>query len=252
MMKHLYRTLLLILLLLPAGVAVAHDIVPGSVQTYLAENPDATAEEIRAFVSTIDHDGSLANLTEPAESTPSFIYTYLELGVEHILIGTDHILFIIAMLLSVVSLRMILHRSLVFTVAHSVTFILAGTTALSVSARVVEPIIALSIAAVAILSLFRKENQPYRELAVIFVLGLFHGLGFAGLLADLKLPEEYFLGALVLFNIGIEFGQIVIIAIAYPLLQVVRKSALWPQIHLTIVTALSVVGFWWAVTRLIW
>ncbi len=234
-----------------ASPVFAHELVPEAVQQYVADNPEATAEEIRAYAQSLDAESLPASISLEPTSLWDFVYTYVELGVEHILIGTDHILFLIAMLLAVTSIRMIWHRSLVFTVAHSLTFILAGTTTLALSARIVEPIIAFSIAAVALLSLRPNPDSPRRDLLVIFILGLFHGLGFAGLLTDLKMPSEFFLGALVLFNVGIELGQLAVIAIAYPLMHRFQIRPYWEYLHIALVSTLTVIGVWWGIERLL-
>ena len=250
-MNRIISVVMLTFLLLSGTFVSAHELVPTAIQQYVEENPTATAEEIRAFAATIDAEEVVSVIPLAPQSTSNFVYTYIELGVEHILIGLDHILFIIAMLLVATTVRMILQRTIVFTIAHSLTFILAGTTTLALSAQIVEPIIAFSIAAVALLSLRPSSERPYRDLVVIFILGLFHGLGFAGLLTDLKMPSEYFLGALVLFNVGIELGQLAVIAIAYPLLHRFQIRPYWEYLHIALASTLSVIGVWWGVSRIL-
>src|SRR5690606_451107 len=101
-----------------------------------------------------------------------------------------------------------------FTVAHTLTLGLATLGALSVPGSVVEPVIAASIAVIALENVFRPKYSRWR-LAVVFVFGLIHGLGFAGALQELNLPAPSLAVGLLGFNVGVEFGQLTVIAIAW-------------------------------------
>lgn len=234
----------------PIQPLYAHDIIPPALSEYLVNNPNATPEEIKAVASTLGAGGIDTFYSAPT-SFWEFSLQYTKLGIKHILTGADHILFLIALLLLVKKLRHVLKVSITFTIAHSITFILAGTTAMSVSGRIVEPMIALSIAIVALMSLQSRSSHLHHSLLVVFILGLFHGLGFAGLLSDLQIPTEAFLPALLLFNVGIEVGQLAIVSVAYPLLFLLRsRSDIWRFTHLLSVSCLAVIGFIWAIERL--
>ena len=100
-----------------------------------------------------------------------------------------------------------------FTIAHSITLGLSIYGIVSLPSRIVEPLIALSIAYVAIENLVTRELKPWR-LALVFMFGLLHGLGFAGVLRELGLPRDEFLTALLTFNLGVEGGQLTVIALA--------------------------------------
>jgi len=140
---------------------------------------------------------------------------YFVLGFTHILPhGFDHVLFVVGIFLLTSKWRSIVAQVSTFTVAHSITLALTMYGIVSLPAKVVEPMIALSIAYVAIENLVVSELKPWR-LALVFSFGLLHGMGFAGVLRDLGLPRPAFLTALVTFNVGVEAGQLSVIAIAF-------------------------------------
>src|SRR5207302_6229831 len=125
-----------------------------------------------------------------------------------------HILFVVGIFLLSARWPSILLQVSTFTLAHSITLGLTMYGIVSLPARVVEPMIALSIAYVAIENLATSELKPWR-LALVFSFGLLHGMGFAGVLRELGLPRSQFLTALVTFNVGVEAGQLTVIALAF-------------------------------------
>ena len=142
-------------------------------------------------------------------------WQYFVLGFTHILPnGFDHVLFVVGIFLLTSRWRSIVAQVSTFTVAHSITLALTMYGIVSLPAKVVEPMIALSIAYVAIENLVVSELKPWR-LALVFSFGLLHGMGFAGVLRDLGLPRPAFLTALVTFNVGVEAGQLSVIALAF-------------------------------------
>jgi hydrogenase/urease accessory protein HupE len=160
------------------------------------------------------------------------------MGVEHILTGFDHIMFLLALMLRGGRLRSLLGIVTAFTVAHSITLSLAVLHVATLPSRVVEPLIALSIAYVALENmLFRR--LPSRRWAVSFGFGLVHGFGFAGALIELGLPRRSLVEALVFFNVGVEAGQAMIIALLLPGLIWVYRLA-WER---RVVSAFSAVLF---------
>jgi hypothetical protein len=176
---------------------------------------------------------------------------YVRLGFEHILPrGLDHILFVLALFFASTRLKPLLIQISVFTVAHTITLGLAAAGWISAPGSFVEPLIAISIAFVAVENLLAKELTPWRPL-VVFGFGLFHGLGFASVLIDLGLPDEQFLTALVGFNIGVELGQISVVLAAWWLLRWwfskpwYRKRIAMPASFLIALT-----GLWWAFQRI--
>ena len=147
---------------------------------------------------------------------------YLILGFEHILPrGLDHILFILGLFLSTTRLMPLIWQVTAFTLAHSLTLALAVLGLVTVPAHIVEPLIALSIAAVAAETLWQRSRgrPPSRwRPVIVFAFGLLHGLGFAGVLMELGLPTGALAAALAAFNIGVELGQIAVLLIAWALL----------------------------------
>jgi hydrogenase/urease accessory protein HupE len=142
-------------------------------------------------------------------------WRYLVLGFTHILPnGFDHMLFVLGIFLLSGRVRTILAQVSAFTVAHSITLGLSLYGIVSVSPKIVEPMIAVSIAYVAIENIFLKELKSWR-VALVFGFGLLHGMGFAGALKDLGLPRSEFLTALLSFNVGVEGGQLAVIAAAF-------------------------------------
>jgi hypothetical protein len=116
-------------------------------------------------------------------------------------------------------------------------------------AHIVEPLIALSIAYVAVENIVTTELKPWRPI-VVFLFGLLHGMGFAGVLRDLGLPREDFAAALVLFNVGVEFGQLAVIALAFLAVGWFRHRPWYRKaIVIPASSVIAVIGLYWAVTR---
>jgi hypothetical protein len=143
---------------------------------------------------------------------------YLGLGYKHILpLGFDHILFILSLFLLSPKLKPLLWQATAFTVAHSVTLGLAMYHVITPPAKIVEPVIALSILYVALENIFSPKLKKSR-IGVVFLFGLVHGMGFAGALGHLGLPKNAYLTCLVMFNVGVELGQLTVILTAWFLL----------------------------------
>jgi hypothetical protein len=177
---------------------------------------------------------------------------YLALGFTHILPkGLDHILFVLGLFLLSVRVRPVLIQVTTFTVAHSMTLALTMYGIVSLSPRIVEPLIALSIAYVAIENLVTDRVRPWR-LALVFSFGLLHGMGFAGVLSELGLPRDEFLTALLSFNLGVEAGQLTVIAIAALLVIWYRHHA-WYHQRVVVPASLCIaaIGVYWTVTRVL-
>ncbi len=188
----------------------------------------------------------------------------IDLGVDHIRTGPDHIFFVFVLLLPSVlviagswkpapSFRQSLLRVIIvatmFTIAHSLTFTLAGLDILPLpSSKIVEALIALSIAAAALHNI--KPIFGHREWSIAFVFGLFHGMGFAGLVQDLDIDRTTQLFSLLGRNVGIEIGQLIIILITFPGLFLLRRTrAYLPMMYLASV-GLAVMAMLWVVERL--
>ncbi|MEQ1572343.1 MAG: HupE/UreJ family protein, partial [Myxococcota bacterium] len=174
---------------------------------------------------------------------------YLKLGVEHILTGWDHLVFLAGLLLVTRSLRAIAAVVTGFTVAHSITLTLAALGWVSVPSSLVEPAIAASIAFVGIENGF--DPPVNRRFALTAALGLIHGLGFAGALADVGLPAGQVPLALATFNLGVELGQFGVVLAALPLLLAARRASWGPAAVRVGSWAIAALGLYWFVDRTI-
>lgn len=150
---------------------------------------------------------------------------YIPVGFDHIVpLGLDHILFVLGLFFLAPRIGPLLWQISAFTLAHTITLALAALGYVTVPASVVEPLIALSIVYVAVENIFSTRLSPWRP-AVVFGFGLLHGLGFASVLREFGLPDGTFIPALIGFNIGVEVGQICVVALAYILcLLAIRQS----------------------------
>jgi hypothetical protein len=173
------------------------------------------------------------------------IRQYLELGFTHIVPrGLDHILFVLGLFLLTTRVKPLLAQVTSFTVAHSITLGLTMYGVVSLSPRIVEPAIALSIAYIAIENLMTNELKPWR-VGIVFCFGLLHGMGFAGVLRDLGLPRREFLTALVSFNAGVEGGQLFVISIA----AIVFARKWRSRVVVPASLAIAAMGLFWTVQR---
>jgi hypothetical protein len=187
--------------------------------------------------------------TEASAGWAVFV-NFLRSGFVHVLPhGLDHILFVLGLFLLSRSWRPVITQVTAFTLAHSLTLALAAAGWVHAPEAVVEPIIALSIACLALENLFRPRYTRWR-LLVVFIFGAVHGLGFAGGLADKPIPSDAFLAALTGFNVGVEGAQLAVIALAFAATFWVRdeeRYRRWVVVPASVGIALA--GLWWAVER---
>jgi hypothetical protein len=178
---------------------------------------------------------------------------YFKLGFTHSLpYGLDLMLFVLVIFLLSRRPRSVLTQVSAFTVAHSITLGLSMYGLVSVSPRIVEPAIALSIAYVAIENVILSELTSWR-VALVFAFGLLHGMGFAGALRDLGLPRSEFLTALVTFNVGVEAGQLAVIGAAFLLVGWAFSRRSWYRNRIVIPasTMIACTAVYWTVARLV-
>jgi hypothetical protein len=234
-------------------------------------------------ILTYDVGGSSGSAVIDAEN-PEFsvgqsagarLWEFFVLGAEHLLFGIDHILFLLALIAGSRRLREIVVAATAFTVAHSITFILAALQVFTLPAAIIEPIIALSISIVAawpLVRLWRRRGNGAADadeltpqsgplgidrggwirLAIVFAFGLIHGMGFASALGIDEAWSWSLLWSLLVFNVGIEAVQIAIILVVFPLLVLLRRRA--PRVALWVAAALSagvaIAGLVWFVQRI--
>ncbi len=192
-------------------------------------------------------DGSLAKL-----SRTEVLGLYLQLGYTHILpLGLDHILFVLGLFLLNPKLKPILWQATAFTVAHTITLGMAMYGVIKPPTNIVEPVIALSILYVALENIFSSKLRASR-IGIVFLFGLIHGMGFASALTELGLPKNAYLESLLMFNLGVELGQVTVILAAFFLLGLPFGKK--PYYHKKIVVPLSIViaaiAAYWTIERI--
>ncbi|MDQ2973680.1 MAG: HupE/UreJ family protein [bacterium] len=242
--------------------ASAHELLPQNVIEYVQDNPDASDEEIKEYIENNAPELSgrvkdQQDIIEIVNQETSFFdnaLDFMKLGVNHILGGIDHILFVLSFLLVFVSIKEVLKYTGTFTIAHSITLILAGTGILTLNPRLVEPVIALSIAVVALATVFLPKKSllgsARAKLLIIFSFGLFHGLGFAGLLQEIQVPSDKFVASLVSFNIGIELGQLIIVVAALPFIYLLRDKSWYPKFIKVAAVVIAAIAIFWMFERI--
>jgi hydrogenase/urease accessory protein HupE len=223
-----------------------------------------TSDKFTAFVDLSDASApATAPATAPApvpRDAPAEQMSFFHFGVEHVLTGYDHLLFLAALLLVCANFREAATIVTCFTIAHSITLALAALDLIRLPSRVIEPVIAASIVYVALENLIRFRGEKARDkgrliwrATVTFAFGLVHGLGFASVLRELGLGSTS--GGVVLpllkFNLGVESGQLAVAAVIFPLILWARRRG--PLLERRLVPACSVfialVGAWWLFER---
>ena len=257
----------------PAETAAAAELtlrftggIPGGAKTFTWKNGGA----IGSYMLTLRTEGVETAERQwvegPARSTPfllsetivpmtraQVVRTYLGLGYTHILPkGTDHILFVLGIFLLSIRLKPILMQVTAFTVAHTITLALTIYGVVSLSPRIVEPLIALSIVYVAVENVVTPRLSPWR-VALVFGFGLLHGMGFAEALTHLNLARADFLTTLIGFNVGVEAGQLSVIAAAG---LVMRAVTVWTPRQRVLIArpasiAIALTGALWVIERVL-
>jgi len=180
------------------------------------------------------------------------VKSYTQLGFKHIIPkGLDHILFVIALFLLSSKLKPLVLQVSIFTIAHTITLFLGALDVIKIPSIIVEPIIALSICFIAIENLFTeniKKMRPY----IIFIFGLLHGLGFAGVLNEIGISDGLFISSLISFNIGVEVGQISVILLSYIFISLLFQNKPWYRNRITrpLSLVIALIGFYWFFKRI--
>jgi hydrogenase/urease accessory protein HupE len=176
--------------------------------------------------------------------------SYLTLGVEHILSGLDHLLFVIGLLFLVGFRKQLVVTITAFTVAHSLTLALSALGWLTLRPAPVEATIALSIMLVAGEALHREQTLSRRWPAVVaFLFGLMHGLGFAGALAEIGLPKQHFLMALLTFNVGVEIGQLLVVGSSLLLYRALARTGKFDWLRTPALYGIGALAGYWSIER---
>ncbi len=194
-------------------------------------------------------EGSPRASVDLGTPSPSSLAGFIDLGVMHILTGYDHLLFLFALLVGASNFWRVLGIASMFTLAHSITLSLAVLGVVHAPSAIVEPLIAVSIIWVAVANIFAEGGLRHR-LAVTFVFGLVHGLGFADALSLLSLAGWSLVGALAGFNLGVELGQAIAIGLVLPVMLVIRRLARAALVYRYASLATAMAGAYWLVERI--
>ncbi len=239
--------------------------IPPSAQQVTWQYPEKFGNNVAHFFYEKTPEEKISNWLTKGIESPAFVLNkqyvpksftqvaseYTVLGYEHIVPkGLDHILFVLGLFLLSVRMKPLLLQVTAFTLAHSITLGLTIYGLISLPASVVEPLIALSIVYVGIENILVKELKPWRVL-IVFLFGLLHGLGFAGVLSELGLPESDFATALIFFNVGVEAGQLSVILVSFMLVfWLIKDEKKYRQWVIIPVSAMiSLVGLYWTIER---
>ena len=185
-------------------------------------------------------------------SSNTVFWKYTLVGIQHIIPeGFDHILFITCVFFLNPSLKKVIIQASMFTLAHSITLGLAMYGIIKPPANIIEPLIALSIVFLAIENIVSDKVRPFR-LVMVFLFGMVHGMGFAGALSQLGMPQYAFGIALISFNVGVEIGQLSIILFLYFLVS--HPFSKMPfyrrRIVIPVSTIIALVAAYWTVQRI--
>ena len=201
-----------------------------------------------------------------AMSASQALISYIPVGFDHILPqGLDHILFVLGLFLLSTRWGPLLWQVTAFTLAHTVTLALGATGWVSIPGSIVEPLIAASIVYVAVENIFMRGLSKWRPL-IVFGFGLLHGLGFASVLGEFGLPDGQFIPALIGFNVGVELGQLTVIALAALLIWLSVRAAeaakidgeegavrsypvMFRAVSVTGSLLIAIIGAWWVIER---
>ena len=179
-------------------------------------------------------------------------WKYLLLGFQHIIpLGFDHILFIVCVFFLNKTIKDIILQASMFTLAHSITLGLAACGIIQPPANIIEPLIALSIVFLAIENIISDKLKPWR-LVMVFLFGMVHGMGFAGVLSQLGMPSYAFATSLISFNVGVELGQLTIILTLYFLVSRNFSGRIWYRRAIVIPScaAIALVAAYWTIERI--
>lgn len=177
---------------------------------------------------------------------------FLPLGFTHVIpFGFDHILFILSIYFLNSKVKSVIVQCSFFTIAHSLSLGITAAGYIVPDTRIIEPLIAISILFTSIENIVHSKINPYR-LLIVFLFGLIHGMGFATALNEIEIPKNNFLSALLSFNIGVEFGQITIIFLAYILVSKWFSKKVWYEARIVypLSSVIGCIALYWTIERI--
>ena len=180
------------------------------------------------------------------------IEVFIKAGFEHIIPkGLDHIVFVLGLFFSFNSVKSLFYQITSFTVAHSMTLVIAAFGIINLPSSIVEPLIAMSIVWIGFENCLTKRQGKVRNL-VVFIFGLLHGLGFASVLSVYGVPKENFTSLLLAFNVGVELGQITVLILAF-IITYIAFNKNWKReiVRIPASIAISFIGLFWFIERIV-
>jgi len=237
----------------PAGLAGALSVT-GVGKAYSAAMVKVTWLDGQSRVYTItaaQKSVMLYGAANDQRGAGEIVTAYTMLGIEHILSGFDHLLFVFSLLFLVGFNRRLVATISAFTLAHSLTLASSALGLLTLRSAPVEAAIALSIVLVAAEALRRRDTISRRWPALVsFVFGLVHGLGFAGALKDIGLPENNLPVALLTFNLGVEVGQLLMVALAFGLTRWLSRYPWFARARTPVLYGIGIIASYWSWLRI--
>ncbi len=185
-------------------------------------------------------------------SKDTVFWKYMLIGFQHIIpLGFDHILFITCVFFLNSNLKQVILQTSMFTLAHSITLGLAMYGLIKPPANIVEPLIALSIVFLAVENMLTDKVKT-RRMIMVFLFGMVHGMGFAGALSQLGMPQYAFATALISFNVGVEIGQLVIIMSLYLFVARIFSNKAWYRVRVIFPVSIliALIASWWTIERI--
>jgi hypothetical protein len=232
----------------------AHDVTTLNVTSTLPEITQPDHQHLLALGDGDDTRQGVLNMKTPSvqvdlknQSSFEVFWSFLKLGIEHIVTGYDHLAFLAGLLIATTTLFSLVKIVTSFTVAHSITLALATFNLVNLPSRVVESLIALTIAYVAIEN-FTGKTLVHRW-KITFLFGLVHGFGFSNVLKEMELTRRHLAISLFSFNAGVEVGQLFFIGIVFPVVVLTLKTKWKDQFLVATSLAIMCLGFYWFLQR---
>ena len=236
---------------LPAGDAPVVVQWDASLGALVLRQMEAGPEAYTGFLTNGDASDEIPRVGPSSQTGWEAFLAYIPVGFEHIVpLGLDHILFVLGLFFLSTKLGPLLWQVSAFTLAHTVTLALAALGLVTISPAIVEPLIALSIVYVGVENVLSRGMTPWRPV-IVLAFGLLHGLGFAGVLAEYGLGTSNFVAKLIGFNIGVELGQLAVIAVAFLLVGLWFGRQRWYKRYIAnpASIAIAMVGAYWFLER---
>ncbi|WP_439137438.1 HupE/UreJ family protein [Roseicyclus sp.] len=242
-------TLTIIAALPPGEAGVSLGLAPGF-GSFVPRQMGGGVDAYEGFLNGGEMTPPLPRMGILTESGMSVFLRYIVVGFEHILpLGLDHILFVLGLYFFATKVGPLLWQVSAFTLAHTITLALAATGVVKIPASIVEPLIAASIVYVGVENIIGRRNLKGRT-ALVFGLGLLHGLGFASVLGDYGIASGRFVQALIGFNIGVEIGQLTVIAMAFAATGwAITRGWYRPVVAIPASLVIAAIGAYWVVER---